>query len=58
MFGLPGLLETLVVLFLILLLFGHRLPGAFRSIGKCIVEFKKGLKEPQGPQGNDDEQTR
>ena len=28
-----------------LLLFGNRLPGAMRSVGRSIVEFKKGMKE-------------
>lgn len=58
MFGIPGLVETLVVLFVVLLIFGNRLPGVFRSIGRCIVEFRKGLKEPEPPQGTDDEPTR
>ena len=47
MFGFMGLLEILVILFVILALFGKRLPGACRSIGRSIVEFKKGLKEPE-----------
>jgi sec-independent protein translocase protein TatA len=36
--------ELLVVLVIALLLFGRRLPEVGRSMGKTIVEFKKGLK--------------
>lgn len=41
MFGLGGL-EIAIVLFVILLLFGSRLPSVARSMGKSITEFKKG----------------
>jgi sec-independent protein translocase protein TatA len=36
-------LEWLIILALGLLLFGRRLPEVGRSLGKGIVEFKKGL---------------
>jgi len=39
-----GPVEGLVLLALGLLLFGKRLPEVGRSLGKGIVEFKKGLK--------------
>ncbi|MEZ6047481.1 MAG: twin-arginine translocase TatA/TatE family subunit [Planctomycetaceae bacterium] len=45
--GAPGLPEILIVLAIILLLFGKRLPGVMRSLGTSIVEFKKGMNEPQ-----------
>jgi TatA/E family protein of Tat protein translocase len=35
----------------VLLLFGHRLPGMARSLGSGITEFKKGLKEGAKPDG-------
>jgi len=44
--GLPGGYEWLIVLFIILLLFGRRLPGVARSLGQGISSFKKGLNEP------------
>ena len=43
MFGL-GPQEMIVVLVLGVLLFGKRLPEVGRSLGKGIVEFKKGIR--------------
>lgn len=43
MFGL-GPLEMAIVGVIAVLLFGKRLPEVGRSLGKGIVEFKKGLK--------------
>ena len=45
MFGMPGGIEWIVIGGVMLLLFGRRLPDAARSIGKSIVEFKRGLKD-------------
>jgi len=42
--GSPGIPEFLILLVIVLLLFGKRLPGVMRSMGKSIVEFKKGVK--------------
>jgi sec-independent protein translocase protein TatA len=36
--------HLLVVLFVVLLLFGNRLPSVMRSLGEGVVEFKKGLQ--------------
>src|SRR2546422_10462549 len=44
-FGMPGPFDWIVIAFIGLLLFGKRLPEVGRSIGKTIVEFKKGMKE-------------
>lgn len=37
--------ELIVILVVVLLLFGHRLPGMARSLGSGITEFKRGLKD-------------
>jgi sec-independent protein translocase protein TatA len=42
--GMPGLTEWIIIGALGLLIFGKRLPEVGRSLGKGIVEFKKGLK--------------
>lgn len=44
-----NLVEILVIGAVILLLFGTRLPSLMRSLGRGVVEFKKGV------QGIDDE---
>jgi len=43
LFGLGGM-ELVVLIVLGVLLFGRKLPEVGRSLGKGIVEFKKGLK--------------
>ena len=44
MFGMPGHLEMLIIAGIALLLFGHRLPSVMRSLGRGVVEFKKGVQ--------------
>ena len=46
-FGLPGGWEWLILLVIGLLVFGRRLPEVGRSLGKSIVEFKRGIKDIQ-----------
>lgn len=43
----PGYLEILFFAFIILLLFGTRLPTVMRSIGQSIPEFKKGARDAE-----------
>lgn len=47
LFGIFGIgpVELLVVGGVVLLLFGNRLPGLMRSVGRSVVEFKKGVNE-------------
>ena len=48
-FLMPGLPEMLIVGLIVLLLFGSRLPSTMRSLGRGMLEFKRGL------QGTDEE---
>ena len=41
--GIPGGYEVLIVGFVALLIFGNRLPGVMKSLGKSVTEFKKGV---------------
>ena len=43
--GMPGPFELLIIAFIGLLIFGKRLPNVARSIGKSIVEFKRGVRD-------------
>ncbi len=44
MFPQLGVMEMMVVMGIAVLLFGKRLPEVGRSLGKGIIEFKKGLR--------------
>jgi sec-independent protein translocase protein TatA len=46
MFGL-GPMEMMIVGVIAVLLFGNRLPEVGRSLGKGLIEFKKGLRDIQ-----------
>lgn len=39
----PGPMEMMIILVIAVLLFGKRLPEVGRSLGKGIVEFKRGV---------------
>jgi sec-independent protein translocase protein TatA len=41
-FGAPW--EMMIVLVVVLLLFGNRLPSVMRSLGRGVTEFKKGVE--------------
>lgn len=47
LFGIFGLgpTELLIVGGVVLLLFGNRLPSVMRSMGRSVVEFKKGVND-------------
>ena len=43
LFGPPGTTELIIIGAVMLLLFGNRLPSVMRSLGRSVVEFKKGV---------------
>ena len=43
----PGGWEWLIILVIALLLFGHKIPGMARNLGRGVSEFKAGLREGQ-----------
>ena len=55
MFGV-GIWEILIFLAVVLLLFGSRIPTLARSLGRSIVEFKKGTQGIE--EGNPDDQSK
>ena len=52
--GMPGHFELLIIAFVILLLFGNRLPSVMRSLGRGVVEFKAGLHGAPDDDDDDD----
>ncbi len=53
MFGI-GQWEVLVILVIIFILFGHRLPSIMRSLGRGVVEFKEGMSGVANPDEPDE----
>ncbi len=41
----PGPFELMIIALIVLLLFGKRLPDLMRSLGRSVVEFKKGVND-------------
>ena len=50
--GSMSVFHWLIVMVIVLLLFGNRLPSVMRSLGRGVTEFKKGLA---GEEGDDDD---
>jgi sec-independent protein translocase protein TatA len=48
-----GLPELLIIGAVALLIFGSRLPSTMRSLGKSVVEFRKGLREGETEEGQE-----
>jgi len=43
----PGPMEIAIIGLVALLIFGKRIPDLAKSLGRSIVEFKKGLHDPE-----------
>lgn len=57
-FGLPGQMEFVILLVIVLLLFGNRLPGAMRNLGQSFVQFKKGIKDNNDDSDSNEGETK
>ena len=53
MFGI-GHWEILLIVLVIFILFGHRLPSVMRSLGRGVVEFKQGMSGTLGEDEGDE----
>jgi sec-independent protein translocase protein TatA len=53
MFGI-GHWEILLIVLVIFILFGHRLPSVMRSLGRGVVEFKQGMSGVAGEEDADE----
>lgn len=49
--------QMIVILVVILLLFGSRLPALMRSLGSSVSEFKKGIKQSHDEENGPSEKT-
>lgn len=58
LFAMVGVPEMLVIGVVVLLLFGNRLPSVMRSMGRSVVEFKKGVNEAKELPNDVDEENR
>ena len=54
----PGPWQFVIVLLVVLVLFGNRLPSIMRSLGEGITEFKKGIKGGESENNNTIEDQR
>ena len=52
----PGPWQMVILLVIILLLFGNRIPDVAKSLGKGITEFKKGVKAGEDDDDDEDEE--
>ena len=55
--GSLGMPELLIIGVIVLLLFGNRLPSVMRSLGRGVVEFKKGVSGEDEDEGDRDHKS-
>lgn len=51
-YGVPSPMSMLIILVIMLLLFGNRLPSVMRSLGQSAHEFKKGMEQADSPESD------
>lgn len=56
-FGWPGPGEWIIIGIIAILIFGNRLPEVGKSLGKGIIEFKRGLRQVKDEMGDIERQT-
>ena len=53
--GMPGFPEMMILLVILLVLFGGaKLPSLMRNLGRSANEFKRGLNDPAEEENSDD----
>ena len=50
--------QMLILVVIVLLLFGSRLPQTMRSLGKSVNEFKKGIREGEEDAEEEEQERR
>jgi sec-independent protein translocase protein TatA len=56
--GVPGGIEIVIFGVIVLLVFGNRLPALMRSMGRSVVEFKKGVNDTDSDESDNGDQPR
>lgn len=56
-FGTLGAQELLIIGAIVFLLFGNRLPSVMRSLGRGLVEFRKGASGVDDETGDNDDRS-
>lgn len=55
--GMPGVYELAIILVIVLVFFGKRLPETMFSLGKSITEFKKGVTETENSEEDETKES-
>ena len=53
-----GSWQVIILLLVVLLLFGNRLPEVMRNMGKSVTEFKKGVRDADEDENSQQEESK